>query len=88
MTTKHTSSIVHEYMCINERISMKRCLTCRDVVDTMCLVVMLMTTKDTSKIKELKHKHNNKPKEYDQYENEYLKNMCLYTLGVPVYKDL
>ena len=35
MTTKQTSSIVHEYMCINERIHIKRCLMHRDVVDTM-----------------------------------------------------
>ena len=36
MTTKHTSFIVHEYMCINERISIMRFLMYVDVVDTMC----------------------------------------------------
>ena len=34
MTTKCTSSIMHEYTCINERISMT-CLMCRDVVDNI-----------------------------------------------------
>ena len=38
MTTKHTSSIVYERMCINERIIMTRCHTHKDVVDTMCLI--------------------------------------------------
>ena len=38
MTTKHMSSIVHEYMWINERISMTRCPMYRDVVDTMRII--------------------------------------------------
>ena len=88
MIDKHTSSIVHGYTCMNERISMTRYLLCRDVVDTMCLVVMLMTTKDTSKIKELKHKYNSRPKDYDHYENQLSQTMCTYTLGVPVYKGV
>ena len=50
-------------------------------------IVRIFLREKSPKIKELKHEHNSRPKEYDQYENEYLKKYT-YTLGMCVYKGL
>ena len=54
MRTKHTSSIVLECTCINERISVIKYHTRKDVVDTMCLIMSANSCSvDTMCIKEL-----------------------------------
>ena len=58
-----------------------RLLASTNIIVRICLRAKL------PKIKELKHKHNSRPKEYDQYENKYLK-ACTYTLGLLAYKGL
>ena len=56
-TTKHTStrsglsSIEHKSMCDDERISMTRCISYRDFVDTMCVKELLTPMLSTRQLK-------------------------------------